>query len=140
MQIYLGLLTGSLPHQTRIFAGLEGKLVDLKLTCAGFFSHMGDHSSAYDRAAFYFPQTIAAFLQRGEQSIQALEEVVSYARKSGVDDLHGPAGEQATYELGEVRILPPLHNPEKSFVIGFSDKARVEAMPKIGRASCRERV
>lgn len=130
MQIYLGLLAGSLPHQTRMLGALEGKLVDLNLAYASFLTQTGDHSSAYDRAAFYFPQTITAFLERGEQSIRPLEEVVSYARKNGARDLHGPAGEQATYDPSEVRILPPFQNPEKSFVIGFSDRARVEAMPK----------
>jgi acylpyruvate hydrolase len=130
MQIYLGLLKDSLPHQTRIFAGLEGKLVDLNLAYASFLTQAGDPSSAYDRAAFYFPQTIAAFLERGGQSIQALEDLVSYAHKTGMRDLRGPAGERTMYDLSEVRILPPLQNPEKSFVIGFSDKARVEAMPK----------
>ena len=34
--------------------------------------------------------------------------------------------------VNEVRILPPLLNPEKSFVIGFSDKARTEAAAKSG--------
>jgi 2-keto-4-pentenoate hydratase/2-oxohepta-3-ene-1,7-dioic acid hydratase in catechol pathway len=113
-----------------MLGALEGKLVDLNLAYASFLTQTGDHSSAYDRAAFYFPQTITAFLERGEQSIRPLEEVVSYARKNGARDLHGPAGEQATYDPSEVRILPPFQNPEKSFVIGFSDRARVEAMPK----------
>ena len=130
MQIYLGLLAGSLPHETRIFGGLEGKLVDLKIACASFLSRTGDHSIAYDRAAFAFPPTIAAFLERGGQSVKLLEDAVSYARKNGARDLHGPAGERAVYDPGEVRILPPFQNPEKSFVIGFSDQARVEAMPK----------
>ena len=130
MQIYLGLLSGSAPHQTRIFAGLEEKLVDLNLAYAGFLAHAGDPSSAYDRAAFYFPQTIAALLERGEQSFQALRHLVSYAHKTGARDLRGPGGEQAAYDPSEVRVLPPFQNPQKSFVIGFSDKARVEAMPK----------
>ncbi len=45
-------------------------------------------------------------------------------------DLRGPGGEKISYRANEVQILPPLLNPEKSFVIGFSDKARTEAMPK----------
>ena len=31
--------------------------------------------------------------------------------------------------MSDVRLLPPLQNPEKSFVIGFSDRARTEALP-----------
>jgi 2-keto-4-pentenoate hydratase/2-oxohepta-3-ene-1,7-dioic acid hydratase in catechol pathway len=130
MQIYLGLLAGSLPHQTRIFSDVEGRLVDLNLAYTAYLTQSGDPFTAYERAAFYFPETIDAFLARGEQSLQALEEVVSYARKTGARDLRGPAGEKVAYDITEIRVLPPLQNPEKSFVIGFSDQARVEAMPK----------
>jgi 5-carboxymethyl-2-hydroxymuconate isomerase len=35
-----------------------------------------------------------------------------------------------TYDPNEVRLLPPFQSPAKSFVVGFSDQARVEAMPK----------
>jgi acylpyruvate hydrolase len=130
MQLYLALLEGSPPHQPRIFGALDGKLVDLNLAYAAYLSHTGDHTSAYERAAFYFPGTIAEFLERGRQSVQAWEELVSFARNNSVRDLRGPAGEKVAYEPTAVRILPPFQNPEKSFVIGFSDRARVEAMPK----------
>jgi 2-keto-4-pentenoate hydratase/2-oxohepta-3-ene-1,7-dioic acid hydratase in catechol pathway len=130
MQICLGLLEGSLPRQTRIFGAMDGELVDLNLAYAAYLTQSGDRSTAYERAAFYFPETVGAFLARGLQSLQALEEVASYARKTGARDLRGPSGEKVAYDSTEVRILPPLQNPEKSFVIGFSDQARVEAMPK----------
>ena len=130
MQIYLGLLESSLPHQTRIFGAVDGTLIDLNLAYAACLTEGGDRFSAYQRAAFYFPETLAEFLERGEQSLRALEEVASYARQTGVRDLRGPSGEKVAYDLGEIRVLPPLQNPEKSFVIGFSDQARVEAMPK----------
>jgi 2-keto-4-pentenoate hydratase/2-oxohepta-3-ene-1,7-dioic acid hydratase in catechol pathway len=67
---------------------------------------------------------------RGEQSLRALEEVVSYVHKIDGDDLRGPAGEKVAYDVAEVRVLPPLQNPEKSFVIGFSDRSRLEAIPR----------
>ena len=130
MQIYLGLLKNSLPDQTRIFSAVDGKLIDLNLAYATYLTQSGSRSTAYERAAFYFPETISAFLTRGQQSLQALTEVVSYARQTGTRDLRGPSGETVAYDLSEVRILAPLQNPEKSFVIGFSDQARVEAMPK----------
>ena len=131
MKLYLGLLESSLPHETRIFAEVEGKLLDLKLAYAAYLAHApGDHASAYELGAFYFRQTIAAFLERGEPALKALDEVVSFARKNGIGELHGPAGEKVAYDSKEVRLVPPLQNPEKSFVIGFSDQARVEAMPK----------
>ena len=131
MKIYLGLLESSLPHQSRIFTEVSGKLVDLNLACAARFAQVEHNpSSAYELAAFYFPDTIAAFLQRGEQALKALNEVVSFVRQSDSSQLRGPAGERVVYEPREVRLLPPLQNPEKSFVIGFSDKARIEAMPK----------
>jgi 2-keto-4-pentenoate hydratase/2-oxohepta-3-ene-1,7-dioic acid hydratase in catechol pathway len=130
MQIYLGLLEGSLPHQTRIFSPVDGKLVDLNLAYAACLTQGGDRFSAYERAAFYFPKTIAEFVERGKQSLQALEEVVSYVRTIGAGNLRGPAGEKVAYDPTEIRMLAPFQNPEKSFVMGFSDRARVEAMPK----------
>ena len=130
MRIYLGLLESSAPNQTRIFVAVDTKLIDLPLAYAGYLSLSGDRSTAYERASFYFPETISAFVVRGEQSLQALEEVVSYVHKIGGDDLRGPAGEKVAYDLAEVRVLPPLQNPEKSFVIGFSDRSRLEAVPR----------
>ena len=131
MKLYLGLLESSLPHETRIFGEVEGKLLDLKLAYAAYLAHaQGNHVCAYELAAFYFPPTIAAFLEPGEPALKALDEVVSFARKTGIGELRGPAGEKVAYDIKEVRLLPPFQNPEKSFVIGFSDQARVEAMPK----------
>jgi 2-keto-4-pentenoate hydratase/2-oxohepta-3-ene-1,7-dioic acid hydratase in catechol pathway len=130
MKIYLGLLESSLPDQTRIFGEIDGNLVDLNLAHASYLAQAGDCVNAYERAAFYFPETIAEFLERGEQSLKALEEIVSYACKNGARDLRGPAGERAIYKPSEVRILPPLKNPEKSVIIGFSDRARIETIAK----------
>jgi 5-carboxymethyl-2-hydroxymuconate isomerase len=131
MKLYQGLPENSLPHETRIFAEIEGKLIDLKLACAACVTRTGGNSaSAYERATAYFPGTIAAFLDRGEAAERALDEVVSFAGKSKTGDLRGPAGEKVAYGATEIRLLPPFQNPEKSFVIGFSDRARTEALPK----------
>ena len=131
MKLYLGLLESSLPDQTRIFGELDGKLIDLNLAGAAYLSQAENNQAyAYELAAFYFPQTVAAFVQRGEQALRAFHEVAAFARTRGIVDLCGPAGEKIAYEANEVRILPPFQNPEKSFVIGFADKARTEAMPK----------
>jgi 5-carboxymethyl-2-hydroxymuconate isomerase len=130
MKLYLGLLESSLPYQTRIFGALDGKLIDLRLAFAACLSQGRGETSAYRLAGFYFPKTIAALLERGEQSRRALDEVAAFARHIGAPDLRGPAGEKIAYDASDVRILPPLQNPEKSFVIGFSDQARAEALPK----------
>ena len=130
MKLYLGLLAASPPRRTRIFGEVDGRLADLCLAYATCCTQAGDRSDAYERAAFYLPETLAEFFQRGEQSLRALDEVVSYARERGVGSLRGPAGERVAYDPAEIRILPPFQNPEKSIVIGFSDQARVEAMPK----------
>ena len=130
MKLYLGSLESSRPHETRIFAEVEERLLDLKLVCAAYLAHaQGSHANPYELADLYFPATIAAFLERGEPGLNTLDEVVSFARRSGVRELRGPAGEKTAYDPTEVRLLPPFQNPEKSFVIGFSDRAR-EAMPK----------
>jgi acylpyruvate hydrolase len=131
MKLYLGLLESSLPHQTRIFGEVDGKLVDLCIAYAAYLADVEhNQSSAYELAAFYFPKTIGAFLERGEQALVALSEVLSFARKGGIQELRGPAGEKVVYDAREIRLLPPFQNPQKSIVLGFSDKARIEAMPK----------
>jgi 2-keto-4-pentenoate hydratase/2-oxohepta-3-ene-1,7-dioic acid hydratase in catechol pathway len=131
MKLYLGLTENAPPHQTRIFIDLENKLVDSNLAYSAYLGQRERSLSAcYELASFYFPETIAAFLEHGEESRKALDEVIAFARQCGVGDLHGPAGEKVVYAPSEVRLLPPLQNPEKSFVIGFSDQARIEAMPK----------
>jgi 2-keto-4-pentenoate hydratase/2-oxohepta-3-ene-1,7-dioic acid hydratase in catechol pathway len=130
MQICLGLLEGALPHETRIFATVDGTLVDLNPAYAAYLTEAGDGLTAYERAAFHFPKNLAGFFLRGEQSLQALDQLISFARTIGLSQLRGPAGEKIAYTPAEVRLLPPFQNPAKSFVIGFSDQARGETMPK----------
>ena len=131
MKLYLGLLESSLPGQTRIFGEVDGKLLDLNLACAAYFAQVeSNRTHSYELAAYYFPETITGFLDRGEQSLKMLDLVAAFSHNNGVCGLRGPAGERVVYDPTEVRILPPFQNPEKSFVIGFSDKARTEAMPK----------
>jgi len=131
MKLFFGLLTSSRPDQTRIFAEIGGKVVDLQLAHAALLSQLPEHqANAYELAAFYFPETIAAFLARGEPARKSLDEVVAFVRQSGVNELRGPAGEKIAYDAQEIRVLPPFLNPEKSIVIGFSDRARTEALPQ----------
>lgn len=129
MKLYLGLLEASAPFQTRIFGEFDGTLVDLRLAYAAYLDRRGGQAPPYEQAAFYFPETLANFFQRGEPSLHALHEVVSYAHERGVSALSGPAGERVAYARAEIRRLPPLKNPEKSIVVGFADRARVEAVP-----------
>lgn len=132
MKLYLGLLESSPPDQTRIFGEIDGKLFDLTFAYAAYLTQTQGHAAnAYELAAYYFPQTIAAFLNLGEAARKSLDEVVAFVRRSGVSDLRGPAGEKIAYDMNEIRLLPPVQNPEKSFVIGFSDRARViDALPQ----------
>jgi 2-keto-4-pentenoate hydratase/2-oxohepta-3-ene-1,7-dioic acid hydratase in catechol pathway len=130
MKLYLGLTENSAPHQTRIFGELENKLVDLNLACAAHLAGaQTDSKSAYELAGFYFPENIGAFLERGAGARRALDDFVSLSRSRDTAGLRGPAGEKVVYAPSEIRLLPPLQNPEKSFVIGFSDRARTEALP-----------
>jgi 2-keto-4-pentenoate hydratase/2-oxohepta-3-ene-1,7-dioic acid hydratase in catechol pathway len=131
MRLYLALLESSPPHQSRIFAEFDNKLVDLRLAYAAYLTQaQNNRVNAYDLAACYFPATLAAFLERGDRARSELDAVVSFVRQTGAADLRGPAGEKIAYDIGELRLLPPFPNPDKSIVIGFSDRARIEAMPK----------
>ena len=130
MRIHLGLTDTSLPDQTRLFGLIDGKLVDLSLGYARSLTRSGNGADAYERAAFLFPPTISEFVERGAQSRAALDEVASCVRELGIGSVRGPSGERAVFEPAEIRLLPPLPSPERSFVIGFSDRARTEAMPE----------
>jgi acylpyruvate hydrolase len=131
MKLYLGLTESSAPHHTRIFGEVDGKLIDLHLAYAAHLRRsegIGGH--AYDLAAYSFPPTLTAFLERGQRARSALDETVAFARVQGVENLRGPAGERLAYESKEIRLLPPFRNPQRSFVIGYSDRTRAEALPK----------
>lgn len=130
MKLYLGLLESSRPGQTRIFGELGGQLIDLQIACAAYLTQAdGKTANAYELASYYFPATITGFLEWGEPSLKLLDQIVAFVGKSGVGQLRGPGGEKLAYASTDVRVLPPLQNPEKSFVIGFADRARVEALP-----------
>ena len=130
MKLCLGLLDNSPPHQTRVFGDIDGKLIDLRLAYATLLIETGEKESAYEIAAFYFPPTVRAFLERGEKSLKALEEVLSLVSKNGAQNFRGAAGEKVAYSPNEIRILPPLPDPEKSIVVGFADRVRGEAIPR----------
>ena len=130
MKLCLGLLDNSPPHQTRVFGEIDGKLIDLRLAYATLLIETGEKESAYEIAAFYFPPTVRAFLERGEKSLKALEDVLSLVSQKGVQNFRRAAGEKVAYSPNEIRILPPLPDPEKSIVVGFADRVRVEAIPR----------
>jgi hypothetical protein len=130
MKLYLGLTENSPPQRTRIFAEISGRVVDLNLAYAACLTARGDQAIAYELASWCFPEDLGEFLRRGEPALKALDEAADFARRLGAQDLRGPAGEKVAYNPTEIRILPPFQQPEKSFVIGFSDRARLEAMPR----------
>jgi 2-keto-4-pentenoate hydratase/2-oxohepta-3-ene-1,7-dioic acid hydratase in catechol pathway len=110
---------------------VDGKLIDLGLACTTYLAEIeNNRTHAYELAAYYFPETITEFLARGYPSMAMLDRVAAFAHKIGARNLRGPTREKVAYEPEEMRLLPPIENPEKSFVIGFSDKARTEALPK----------
>jgi 5-carboxymethyl-2-hydroxymuconate isomerase len=129
MKLYLGLTESSAPHQTRIFAESEHRLIDLRLAYSACLTQRGQAGGAYELAEFYFPETLAAFLERGAEGEAALNEVSNLLRAGTGGVLRGPRGEKISYAKSEIRLLPPFPKPEKSFVIGFSDRARSAAMP-----------
>ena len=83
MKLYLGLTENSPPHLTRVFGETDGKLVDLNLAYAAYLAQVqGEKTNTYELAAFYFPPTIASFLQRGEPARKVLSKVVSFVAQN----------------------------------------------------------
>lgn len=88
-----------------------------------------DTRAAYELAACQFPTTISDLLTENASDHKNLGQLSTYVNRLGIGKLRGPSGEKVVYGANEIKILPPLQNPEKSVVIGFADRARVEAMP-----------
>ena len=122
MKLFLGLVEGSLPHDARIFGEAGDKLVDLAFAYATYLSEVRrEREASYELASLYFPATISEFLENGESSLRALADLMSFVQSRGAQELRGPAGEKVVYHPTEIRFLPPLQNPHKTIVIGFSD-------------------
>ena len=127
MKLFLGLVEGSLPHESRIFGEVEGRLLDFTFAYATYLSEVrGEREASYELASLYFPATISEFLENGESSLQALADLMSFLRPRGLQDFRGPRGEKVIYDPAEIRLLPPLQNPHKTIVIGFSDNVASE--------------
>jgi hypothetical protein len=94
MKLYLGLTESSAPHQTRIFAERENQLIDLSFAYAAYLTQQRRSSDAYELAAFHFPATIAAFLERGAQARRTLDDVFTFLSHKDSGDLRGPGGEK----------------------------------------------
>jgi hypothetical protein len=60
MKLYLVFTESSAPRQTRIFAECENAWIDLELAYATYLTPQGQGRGAYELAAFYFPETLAA--------------------------------------------------------------------------------
>lgn len=132
MKLYLGLTENSPPYLPRVFGESDSKLVDLNLAYAAYLERVqGVRAHSYELAAFYFPENIMSFLQRGEAALQALAEVDSFIRKNSVRDLRGPAGEKVVYDRNEIRILPPFQRPEKVSSSAFPTRPVLKPCPKL---------
>ncbi len=130
MKLSLGLLESAPPGDTRIFAAQDSGWADLRMACAAYFAQsQNSRAAACDLADVYFPKTIAGFLANGEPAQKLLTDVMEFMRRSAGNP-RGAKGEKIFYDTAELRILPPFLQPKKSFVVGFSDRARTEALPR----------
>lgn len=127
--IYQGLTEGSATNKPRLFVEIAEKLVDVRCAYATYLQEIHHAPNAEEIAGDYFPPTMAAFLNRGNAARHALVQCISFAQQRPLENLYGPHRETIVYDFAQVRLLPPVHNPEKSIVIGFSDRARAEGMP-----------
>lgn len=123
MKLFLGYLKNSRPQESRIFTDREGFLVDLSLAYAAYLSNArAEPAFVYELAALYFPRTISAFLAKGEPSLEALCQLSAFLGETDLQSLRGPVGEELIYRPSEIRLLPPILNPDKTLIIGFSDQ------------------
>jgi 2-keto-4-pentenoate hydratase/2-oxohepta-3-ene-1,7-dioic acid hydratase in catechol pathway len=127
VKLFLGRTEGSRPHDSRIFAEVEGRLIDLAGAYAAYLGEVrGEREASYELASLYFPTTVAEFLENGERSLQALADLLSFVEARGVQEVRAPDGEKVVYHPREIVLLPPLDNPGKTIVIGFSDNIPAE--------------
>src|SRR3989304_1414165 len=99
MKLFLGLVEGSLPHESRIFGGGGGRLFDFTFAYATYLREVrGEREASYELASLYFPATISEFLVNGESSRQALGDLMSFLRPRRLQDFRGPAGGKGIFD------------------------------------------
>ncbi len=130
------LLTFVAGPAQRVGALVDETVVDVGVAYAAALAAEG-HPRAEGVAAAMLPPDLREILQAGEAAMEAVRKGAGFAagRLQGGREEVGPGGARMTYPLKEVRVRPPVTNPQKIVCIGLNYKDHCEEqgieLPKI---------
>ncbi len=107
----------------RVGALVNGTVVDVTLAYAAALAAEGN-PRAEGLAAAVLPPDLREILQGGDAAMQAARKGVGFAaaRLKEGREVSGPGGTRVGYALKEVRVRPPVPNPQKIVGIGLNYK------------------
>jgi len=111
----------------RIGTRLDEKIVDLYMASVSYFADLGEVNPDA-KACEHLPPCMKEFLQRGDQGLQLARTVLDFLKgqlkTSGT--VIGPSGERIIYHESEVKLKPPVPDPNKIICLGlnYRDHAR----------------
>lgn len=94
--------------ERRIGAYQDGTFVDLTASYSSLLAEVGDPSPS-ETARSIVPPDMSAFVERGEDGLEAAENALTHIRET--EPVRGPDGAKIRYDRGEVRLLSPLPRP-----------------------------
>ena len=115
------LLTFVAGPAQRVGALVNETVVDLTSAYAAALAAEG-HPRAEGVAAAIIPPNMREFLQGGDAALEAARRGVRFAedRMRAGGQVVGPGGTRALYPLKEVRVRPPVPDPQKIVCIGLN--------------------
>jgi len=105
----------------RVGALVDETVVDVAVAYAAALAAEG-HPRADGVASATLPPDMREILQGGDAAMEAVRKAVSFAeaRLKGGREVVGSGGARAAYPLKEVRLRPPVTNPQKIVCIGLN--------------------
>ncbi len=117
------LLTFVAGPTQRVGALVGETVVDVTVAYAAALAAEG-HPRAEGAAAALLPPSMREILQGGDASLEAVRRGVRFAegRLKGASAPTGPCGARIAYPLKDVRVRPPVPDPQKVIGIGLNYK------------------
>jgi len=127
------LVTFKVHTEARVGGVVGDCVIDLNLA---YFRYLverkgRERTSAMREADYLIPTSMIAFLEGGEESMQAAQAAVEFVTASP-KELLGPDGEKVLFKLNEVRLKAPIPNPGKIYALVGNTVEHAKEAEKMG--------
>jgi 2-keto-4-pentenoate hydratase/2-oxohepta-3-ene-1,7-dioic acid hydratase in catechol pathway len=95
--------------QKRVGAWEDSEIIDLQGATAKYLREQLGEARPYQMASALVPETLRAFIDGRERTLENARKAVQYFQKAG--DRRGVEGEQLAYSANSVKLHPPIPNP-----------------------------